>query len=164
MHYSYSTLCSWIIGRSYSQVLWINNAMPRNFSCEFARFAYSPHCVPGFPKPWFQSKIPLTGCLSRRLLSLFSTDLYRSKIIFDYNFHSKEIKLFQVYLTFWCVVSLIIFTSCAEFWQTTNELSDTTNRNVRSSRKRLISYLLSNCFFSAKSFCPFLIRREKQSR
>ena len=127
MHYSCSTLCSWIIGRSYSQVLWINNAMPRNFSCEFARFAYSPHCVPGFPKPWFQSKIPLTGCLSRRLLSLFSTDLYRSKIIFDYNFHSKEIKLFQVYLTFWCVVSLSIFTSCAEFWRARKASQNTNN-------------------------------------
>ena len=28
---------------------------------------------------------------------------------------------------------------------------------------RLISYLLSNFFFSAKSFCSFLLRREKQS-
>ena len=45
--------------------------MPRNFSCEFVRFAYNPHYVPGFPKPWFHTKIPLTGGLSRIFSSLF---------------------------------------------------------------------------------------------
>ena len=41
----------------------------------------------------------------------------------------------------------------------------TTIRNTQRyyTPKRLISYLLSDCFSSAASFCSFLMRREKQS-
>lgn len=69
------------------------------------------------------------------------------------------------------VTYLNIFMCCAVFWLALRARHNTNNKwkyKAILHTKNLISYSLYNClflflFFSDKSFCSFLIRREKQS-
>ena len=64
---------------------------------------------------------------------------------------------------FWCIVSLSIVTSCAVF-DLPNRLVkiQITSENTQqyNTPKCPVSYLSSNCFFSAKSFYSFLAGKQ----